>query len=232
MLMADAQLMFEPPDGHAQEPPQLRAMFGLHQRSEYYATLLSHPRLLALASSLWDGGADAQAEPEAVGEAVQYIDKAPHTSYEFPLHQDNAYGQFWEPSLEVATGVLALDSQRVGDGAVVVLKGSNELPVLPHTPSSALGASLAMVEQPDIGRFTEVVLELEPGDLSFHAPNTIHRTGANAGSGSRRNLGLIYRSSRAAKNEHAAAAAAARIAAESEAGAPPPMGVEQRRPKL
>lgn len=226
MLMPEEQLMFEPLGG-ADGPPQLRAMFGLHERSQYYAALLRHPRLLALTASLFDG-------QSAVGEAVQFIAKPPRTKYEFPLHQDNAYGQFWEPAQEVATGVLALDRQRADDGAIVVWKGSNHLPVLPHTPSTTLGASLAMVEQPGVARFPEVVLELDPGDLSFHAPNTIHRTGArrDGSDGSRRNLGLIFRSARATKDDQAIAAAAARIAAEGEVGAPAPMGVEQRQCKM
>ena len=47
-------------------------------------------RLLEVASALF-GGEECEAEE------VQYITKAPHTTYQFPLHQDNAYGQFWEP---------------------------------------------------------------------------------------------------------------------------------------
>ena len=76
---------------------------------------------------------------EAVGKGVQYIDKAPHSSYQFPYHQDNAYGQFWEPAIEMATGALALDSQGADTGAIVVLKGSHKLSVFPHTPSTTLG---------------------------------------------------------------------------------------------
>lgn len=45
-----------------------------------------------------------------------------------------------------------------------MLKGSHRLPVLPHTPSTTLGASLAMVDGTDLSRFPEVTLQLEPGD--------------------------------------------------------------------
>ena len=45
-----------------------------------------------------------------------------------------------------------------------MLKGSHRLPVLPHTPSATLGASLAMVDGTDLSRFPEVTLQLEPGD--------------------------------------------------------------------
>ena len=103
-----------------------------------------------------------------------------------------------------------------------MLKGSHRLPVLPHTPSTTLGASLAMVDGTDLSRFPEVTLQLEPGDrkrsstqppcassqphraaatVSFHATNTIHRTGPNTSGIERRNLGLIYKTVRAQKNE-------------------------------
>ena len=120
-----------------------------------------------------------------------------------------------------------------------MLKGSHRLPVLPHTPSTTLGASLAMVDGTDLSRFPEVTLQLEPGDrkrssmcplcassqphraaatVSFHATNTIHRTGPNTSGTERRNLGLMYKTVRAQKNERAIAAAAERIAAESGGG--------------
>ena len=108
------------------------------------------------------------------------------------------------------------------------LKGSHRLPVLPHTPSSCLGASLAMESAPDLEQFPEVVLELGPGDLSFHNTNTIHRTGANATSTSRRNLGLMYRSARAMKNERAREEAVQRTlpaASGAATGAALPMGL-------
>eukprot|EP01048_Picozoa_sp_COSAG05_P009783 COSAG05_NODE_824_length_7108_cov_616.375375_3_plen_320_part_00 len=197
MLMAEQRIMFEvpQPDDSGAAPP-VRAMFGLHDQDAYYHSLLRHPRLLAVASTLFGG-------QQPVAEAVQYIDKPPQATYQFPYHQDNAYGQFWEPPSEFATGALALDSQTASSGAIVCLKGSHRLPVLPHIASSCLGASLAMEAAPDLTQFPEVVLELRPGDLSFHNTNTIHRTGANATSTSRRNLGLMYRSAHAMMNEHA-----------------------------
>jgi ectoine hydroxylase-related dioxygenase (phytanoyl-CoA dioxygenase family) len=38
---------------------------------------------------------------------------------------------------------------------------------------------------------------MKPGDICLHNTNTIHRSGPNTTNKSRRQLGLIYRSSRA-----------------------------------
>ena len=114
MLMAERQVMFEhPTTWHVEhmEPPAIRAMFRLGAQFPFFHSLLRHrapnpphlrghassdrvprctARLLEVASALF-GGEECEAEE------VQYITKAPHTTYQFPLHQDNAYGQFWEP---------------------------------------------------------------------------------------------------------------------------------------
>jgi hypothetical protein len=79
-----------------------------------------------------------------------------------------------------------------------------------------------MVDSPDaamLAQCPEVVLAMEPGDMSFHAANTVHRTGPNLTAGYRRNLGLMYHSPRCAMNPALRDAAAARIAAEGGDGA-------------
>eukprot|EP01052_Picozoa_sp_SAG31_P053859 SAG31_NODE_14019_length_831_cov_1.418033_1_plen_83_part_01 len=71
-----------------------------------------------------------------------------------------------------------------------------------------------MVDAPDPDRYPEVALKLQPGDLSFHAANMIHRTGPNCTGDQRRNLGFIYKTVRAKKNEGAIAEAARRAMSE------------------
>jgi hypothetical protein len=102
------------------------------------------------------------------------------------------------------------------------------LPVLPHLPSQCLGASLAMADPPDTNRYPEVVLEMEPGDLSFHNTNTIHRTGRNLSDGHRRNLGFMYRTTRALKNEAARDDAVARLEQATGGGGDKPMGMGRK----
>jgi phytanoyl-CoA hydroxylase len=129
------------------------------------------------------------------------IDKVPYASYEFPYHQDNAY-QFWDPPESVLV-TLALDESTPESGAIVCLKGSHKLGDLPHHPSGVLGASLGLVDAPDIERFPEKALIMQPGDLALHHANVIHRTAPNRTSRHRRHLGFTYHSSRARLDDEA-----------------------------
>jgi hypothetical protein len=83
-------------------PPQVRARFGLHEQQDdpggFFSQLLQHPKLLALAARLLGGGGSSSSSSssshvaplEVVPSMVQFIDKAPRTTYAFPYHQDNA----------------------------------------------------------------------------------------------------------------------------------------------
>ena len=173
---------------------EVRCVFRIHQRSDYFAGLMRDPRLISLVEALYPG-----AEAEADG--VMLIDKAPYATYEFPYHQDNAY-QFWNPAEAVAV-TLALDEASEENGAIVCLKGSHQAPILPHQPSGVTGASLGLVEKPDLSRYPEVSLDLEPGDLALHHVNVIHRTGPNRTAHHRRNIGFAYHSSRARRDRAA-----------------------------
>ena len=145
-----------------------------------------------------------------VADGVQYIDKPPHASYEFPYHQDNAY-QFFQPALSLAATV-ALDDQGPDSGAIELLAGSHQLPILPHQPSGVLGASRGMVDAPDTDRFPAALPALAAGDLLIHHTNVIHRTGPNRTDRHRRNLGFTYHGERATQDAEAAAAFARQLA--------------------
>jgi hypothetical protein len=79
--------MFERPGSNKGDAPQVRALFRLHEEQDtavgFFRGLLEHPRMVALARRLLGG-------QEVVPSMVQFIDKAPHTTYAFPYHQDNA----------------------------------------------------------------------------------------------------------------------------------------------
>ncbi len=146
----------------------VRCVFRINQRSDFFASLMWDPRLIALVEALYPGLA-------AEADGVMLIDKAPYATYQFPYHQDNAY-QFWNPAEAVAV-TLALDEANDRNGSIVCLKGSHNAPILPHRASGVTGASLGLMEKPDLGRHPEVSLDLKPGDLSLHHVNVIHRTG-------------------------------------------------------
>ena len=172
----------------------VRCVFRMHERSRFFRDLMGDIRLLEIVRSIFD-------EADVIQDSVMLINKAPFASYEFPWHQDNAY-QFWHPP-EAVAATLALDDATRESGTIICLKSSHQLPVLPHQPSGVLGASLGLVEAPDLARFSEVPLSLRPGDLALHHVNTIHRTGPNQTASERRNLGFAYHSSRAKRDEEA-----------------------------
>ena len=172
----------------------VRCVFRMHERSAYFRQLMGDPRLIGIVEAVFSGAQVNQ-------DGVQLINKAPLASYEFPYHQDNAY-QFWEPP-EAVAATLALDESTPENGAIICLQGSHALGVLPHQPSGVLGASLGLVEAPEIERYPEVVLCLRPGDLALHHVNVIHRTGPNLTLQHRGNLGFAYHSSRARRDDEA-----------------------------
>jgi ectoine hydroxylase-related dioxygenase (phytanoyl-CoA dioxygenase family) len=172
----------------------IRCVFRMHERSDYFRKLMTEPRLTRLVQALFSGA-------DVTADGVMLIDKVPYASYEFPLHQDNAY-QFWSPP-EAVAATLALDESTSENGAIVCLRGSHTIGVLPHSPSRVAGASLSLVKAPDTSNYPEVALCLKPGDLALHHVNVIHRTGPNRTSRHRRNLGFSFHSSRARRDKGA-----------------------------
>ena len=181
----------------------VRCVFRIQDRSRYLRELLHSALMLDLVRPLLGD--------EPVADGIQYIDKPPLASYEFPYHQDNAY-MFYEPPRALAATV-ALDRQLADSGPIACLRGSHSLEILPHRPSGVLGASRGLVDLPDTATYPEVVVEMEAGDVLVHHANVIHRTAANRTSSHRRNLGFIYHGAGATKDAEASAAYAEELIA-------------------
>lgn len=171
------------------EVSAVRCVFRIQEHSTYLCKLLHSALMLDLVRPLLGD--------EPVADGIQYIDKPPHASYEFPYHQDNAY-LFYDPPCALAATV-ALDGQRVDSGPIACLRGSQTFDILPHQPSGVLGASRGLVDPPDTVAYPAVVVEMEAGDMLIHHTNVIHRTGPNRTPGHRRNLGFIYHGAGATK---------------------------------
>jgi len=168
----------------------VRCVFRIEEHSNYLRELLHSALMLHLVRPLLGD------EPKADG--IQYIDKPPRASYEFPYHQDNAY-QFYTPPRALAATV-SLDEQHAESGPIACLRGSQALDVLPHEPSGVLGASRGLVDPPDTATYPEITVEMAAGDMLIHHTNVIHRTGPNRTAGHRRNLGFTYHGEGAKKN--------------------------------
>jgi ectoine hydroxylase-related dioxygenase (phytanoyl-CoA dioxygenase family) len=160
----------------------VRCVFRIEDHSPFLAELLHSAALMQLVQPLLGEA--------PVADSIQYIDKPPFATYQFPAHQDNAY-QFFRPALALVATV-GLDAQDAASGAIAFLRGSHQLEVLPHAPSGVLGASRGLVGPPDTERFPEATPELAAGDVLIHHTNVIHRTGPNQTGSHRRNLGFGY----------------------------------------
>jgi ectoine hydroxylase-related dioxygenase (phytanoyl-CoA dioxygenase family) len=64
-----------------------------------------------------------------------------------------------------------------------------------------MGFSQTLINPVDTIQYPEVQLCMKPGDICLHNTNTIHRSDPNKTDKSRRQLGIIYRSSRAKRDE-------------------------------
>ena len=173
----------------------VRCVFRIQEHWDYLRDLLHSALILDLVRPLLGD--------EPVADGIQYINKPPHASYEFPYHQDNAYVFYHPPRALVAT--LALDKQRADSGPIACLRGSHVLDILAHQPSGVLGASRGLVDPPDTSTYPEVAVEMEAGDVLVHHANVIHRTGPNRTPRQRRNLGFGYHGSEATKDVKASA---------------------------
>lgn len=170
----------------------IKSLFRLDERSDFFKKLAGDERILGILRALWPG-------TEIELALTAFFGKAAHSGSVTPAHQDNAFQNFQPPESLVFT--IAIDESTPANGVLIVQKGSHQLGLLPHRPSGVLGFSQTLINPVDTGKYPEVQLCMKPGDVSLHHTNTIHRSGANTTDRSRRQLGLVYRSSRAKRDE-------------------------------
>jgi phytanoyl-CoA hydroxylase len=170
----------------------IKSMFRMDQRSDYFRSLLTDPRLLGLMEAIYPGG-------PVVHDYVGYFGKPARQGSVTPPHQDNAF-QCWDPP-ESLIVTLAIDRSTPENGVLICQQGSHKLGLLPHRPSGVMGFSQTLIEWVSVERCPEVQMCMNPGDLTLHHVNCIHRSDANHTDRPRRQLAIGYRSSRAKKDE-------------------------------
>lgn len=161
------------PDKHAfyddkSRPETLKQMqhMGL---DPFFKEYTKHPAWVGLAEALCGEAAEAQ-EPE-------WFNKPPNTNHITPPHQDNYY--FCLRPASVLTIWMALDHVDDENGCLRYVKGSHLRGVRPHNRSNVLGFSQGIFDYGDADRALEEKIHLEPGDVTVHHGNTIHRADAN-----------------------------------------------------
>lgn len=170
----------------------IKSLFRLDHRSEFFRKLTTDARFIQLLRALWPG-----AEVEL--ELTAFFGKAAYSGSVTPAHQDNAFQNLQPPEHLVLT--IAIDESTPANGALTVQKGSHKLGLLPHRPSGVLGFSQTLIDPIDTTRYPSVQICMQPGDIALHHCNMVHSSGANTTARSRRQLGLVYRSSRVQRDE-------------------------------
>jgi ectoine hydroxylase-related dioxygenase (phytanoyl-CoA dioxygenase family) len=169
----------------------IKSLFRMDQRSEFFNKLKADARLLSLMRAIWPGD-------EVIQESVMFFGKPAGDGSDTPPHQDNAF-QCWSPPLAL-TATLSIDESTPENGALICQRGSHDAGLLPHCPSGVMGFSRRLVEPLDTSRYPEVQLCMTPGDVALHQIQTVHRSGPNPTARPRRQLGIGYRSSAAARD--------------------------------
>ena len=170
----------------------MKSIFRLERYEESLAALLTDPRLLDMASAVYDDAGVAL-------ETVMCFGKPARSGSVTPPHQDNAF-QSWDPP-EAMTITIAVDASTADNGVLICQRGSHKAGLLPHQPSGVMGFSQMLIDTPDTAEYPEEEIRMVPGDVFLHSVHTVHRSGANHTDRSRRQLAIMCRSSRAKVDE-------------------------------
>lgn len=166
-------------------------MRDLHRHLEWAYDLSLHPKILDIISPLLND--------EVCVLGSQILTKYPQTNNYVPWHQD-AFKNEWNDSLTVW---LALSESNTKNGCMQVI------------PATHLGLKQKHISSPDINNILSGYnfqiekdfdenkvwnLELNPGEISIHHQNIIHRSKANNSSTKRIGFVLRYINPKFAKN--------------------------------
>lgn len=184
----------KPGDVYYEDTPDkpIKSIFRLEEHSPFFKKLMTDERLLRLMREIYAGA-------DVLQFGTAFFGKAAKSGSVTPPHQDNAFQNLQPPEDLVCT--IAIDESTPENGALTVQKGSHKLGLLPHRPSGVMGFSQTLINPVDTVKWPEVQLCMKPGDICLHNTNTIHRSNPNTTDKSRRQLGIIYRSSRAKRDE-------------------------------
>lgn len=184
-----------PPGRIYYETADKRTLKALHRPElddSWLESLQFDPSLLSIVKEVFPEG-------DVLPTGTAFFAKMAGAGSETPAHQDNVF-QYYQPPLAL-TATIALDASDENNGPLICLCGSHRLGVLPHRQSDVMGFSRTLVSVPSRSEFPEMVLTMEPGDVSLHHVNTIHYTNSNGTLRHRRQYGLGFRSSLTQRDE-------------------------------
>ena len=170
----------------------------------FFAAYLLHP--------VWKSLAEALLGEATHAEGTEWFNKPPATNHVTPPHQDNYYFCLVPP--QVLTMWMALDPVDEENGCLRYVPGSHLRGIRPHGRTKTLGFSQGILNYGDADRADEAPIPLQPGDVTVHHGNMIHRADANrSATRHRRSFAMVFHGASCRRDE----AAYARYLAESKA---------------
>ena len=174
-----------------QRPETLRQLENM-QQDPYFAAYKTNARWLALAEQLLG-------EP-VESDSPKWFNKPPGAEHPTPPHQDNYYFCLEPPN--VITLWIALDAVDEENGCLRYVVGSHRHGVRPHATSEILGFSQGVSDFGPDDEAKEISVRLQPGDLTAHHGEMIHRADPNhSTTRSRRAFAMVVRGRSCQLNE-------------------------------
>ncbi|MES2794223.1 MAG: phytanoyl-CoA dioxygenase family protein [Planctomycetota bacterium] len=155
------------------------------------------------ANPVWKALAESILGEEAHASGVEWFNKPPATNHITPAHQDNYYFCLSPP--QVLTIWMALDSVDEENGCLRYVTGSHLRGIRPHGRTQTLGFSQGILDfGTDEDYANEVPVALQPGDMTVHHGNTIHRADANQSpTRNRRSFAMVFQGVSCRRDEEA-----------------------------
>jgi phytanoyl-CoA hydroxylase len=170
-------------DVDSSRPESLKQLQRMEQDA-YFAAYMQNPA--------WKQLAEAILGEEAHASGVEWFNKPAGTNHITPPHQDNYYFNFAPPS--VLTMWMALDPVDEENGCLRYVPGSHLRGIRPHGRTKTLGFSQGISDYGEADRAIETSIPLQPGDVTIHHGNTIHRADANLSTTRhRRSFAMVFK---------------------------------------
>jgi ectoine hydroxylase-related dioxygenase (phytanoyl-CoA dioxygenase family) len=153
-----------------------------HRADPFYWALAQHPRIVAVLTALI--GPDIRLSHSKINM------KAARGGAALEWHQDWAFAPHTHMGTCVAS--VMIDDTRLENGAMQVLAGSHQGPLIEHHGADGYFNGALDVDDPDVHLDRARSLVGPAGTIAFHHPLTIHGSGINLSGDPRRILFLEY----------------------------------------
>ena len=179
--------IFYEPDGKS-----IKSMFRLDQRSAFFNDLRLDARMQTIVDAIYPG-------ENVAAQYTTFFGKTAGDGTAVPQHQDNGFN-FWSPP-HALNFSIALDPHTLENGVMHCCRGSHKMGVQMHKPSGVPGFSQMIAEECDQSLYPAVPCLMQPGDVTLHHCDTVHFSGGNTSSQSRRMFTTGFRGPNAIRDE-------------------------------